>query len=488
VKKHVLIVDDEPTWVTRLTRELRRRACVVTEVSTSGEAIARVRGGFDGLVLLASDLPDSDTVAVVGQLKGFAPDGEFVLMTRQGMGPEDADQMPSGLRVIPKSDGPQRLATLALEVLDARERETPGERSGSPLHTRHRFASILTRSPRMRRVFEMLTQVVDSRVSVLIEGESGTGKELVARALHHEGRRGDAPFVAVNCAGIPDALLESELFGHERGAFTGAIASRKGKFEQADGGTLFLDEIGEMPPHLQAKLLRVLQDRQIERVGGTALRPVDVRIISATHRDLSAMVEARTFREDLYYRLAVFPISLPPLRAREGDVQLLARHFLARFCAEEHKAPLGLAPETLAILERHPFPGNVRELENVISRAVLVAAHDLVRPDDLPDDFLGRLGDQPSAPASAVSGLSAPSQADAAGPGDPLTEALTALYPSLAELPSLASVEHALFSRALALANGNVGRASMALGVSRATLYRRLRQAQPARTPDDEPA
>jgi transcriptional regulator with GAF, ATPase, and Fis domain len=352
----------------------------------------------------------------------------------------------------------------------------------------------------MRKLFDMLEHVVDSKVTVLLQGESGTGKELVARALHYEGMRRKGPFVAVNCGGIPETLLESELFGHERGAFTGAVATKKGKFELADGGTLFLDEIGEMPLHLQVKLLRVLQERQVERIGGTSPRAIDVRIVSATHRDLMEMVREKRFREDLYYRLAVFPVHLPPLRDREGDTALLAQHFLEKALKEEGKPQKTLSPATLAALDKYPFPGNVRELENIVNRAVLLSSGDVIEPRDLPigvlesvrtDDREPRLARAPEQGAGngsqrpATKGLAAMdelagllSQIKAAQtePRMALAQVLEVLFGSLVDLPTADSVEHALIERALKLADGNVAEAAKALGMSRATIYRRIRK------------
>jgi two-component system response regulator FlrC len=241
---------------------------------------------------------------------------------------------------------------------------------------------LLTRDPIMRRVLETARSVADSRAPVLLEGESGTGKELVARLVHACSPRRARPFVAVNCAAMPHELLESELFGHERGAFTGALGRKLGKFELADGGTLLLDEIGEMDVRLQAKLLRVLQEWEIDRVGGTAAIPVDVRIVATTNRRLGDLVERGGFRQDLFYRLMVVPLVLPPLRARRADVGLLARYFLERFRGER---PLGLSAAALAALEARPWPGNVRELEHVVERAVLLARGLEIEPADLED-------------------------------------------------------------------------------------------------------
>ncbi len=243
-------------------------------------------------------------------------------------------------------------------------------------------------SPRMREIWRLLARAAPSDATVLLRGESGTGKEVAARAIHRQSRRAHRPFVAINCATLSETLLESELFGHEQGAFTGAVARKTGKFEVADTGTLFLDEIAEMPPTLQAKLLRVLQEREFERVGGTRPIRVDVRVIAATHRDLEAAIRAGTFREDLFYRLNVISCILPPLRERREDVPLLASHFAARFGTRLGRRVAGFTPEARALLQRYAWPGNVRELSNAVERAIVLGEDDLIRPEDLPETIL----------------------------------------------------------------------------------------------------
>ncbi|HEV8539965.1 MAG TPA: sigma 54-interacting transcriptional regulator [Nitrospiraceae bacterium] len=263
-----------------------------------------------------------------------------------------------------------------------------GESKGS-LH-----ASLVGNSDAMRQVYEAIRRVSHSHATVLLRGESGTGKELVAKAIHLESPRSAGPFVGFHCAAVTETLLESELFGHERGAFTGAVEQRKGRFEQADGGTLFLDEIGDIPPATQVKLLRVIQERCFERVGGNRLLSVDVRVISATHRDLEAMVLAGTFREDLYYRLNVVPIALPSLRARAGDIPLLIEHFLARF-NRENRRQIHLGRDLMGLMARYHWPGNVRELQNCMERLVVMAepGHDMVSLNNVPPSLQGYFAD-----------------------------------------------------------------------------------------------
>jgi DNA-binding NtrC family response regulator len=264
--------------------------------------------------------------------------------------------------------------------------------------------SIVGQSPAMQEVFKMVGRISNSDAAVMITGESGSGKELVARAIHQYSARNDRPFLAINCAAIPENLLESELFGHEKGSFTGASAQRIGRFEQCDGGTLFLDEIGDMPLAIQSKLLRVLQDGTFSRVGGNHTIKTDVRIVAATNKNLEAEVAAKTFREDLFYRLNVVRLQLPPLRGRREDIRLLAEYFLKRVAAQKLKPQLQLSTEAVELLESHPWPGNVRELENTIQRASVLATGDVLLPKDLP---LGQ-GVPPAPEAAAAATATAP--------------------------------------------------------------------------------
>ena len=310
-----------------------------------------------------------------------------------------------------------------------------------------RSAALIGESVRLRAAVKVARQVARSTATVLVHGESGTGKELLARVIHDESGRARGPFVAVNCAAIPETLLESELFGHERGAFTGAAARRIGRFERASGGTLFLDEVGDMSPAMQAKILRALQEEEIERVGGDRPVPVDVRVVAATNRDLEAEVEAGRFREDLYYRLAVVVVQLPPLRERGEDVELLARHFVEHFARKHGRGVHELDDAALELLRGHPWPGNVRQLRNVVERALLMAEGPILFPEHLPDEV--RLGARAGqAPAYAAEGVLLP----------------------------LRQVEHLHIRRALALSRGNLGATAELLGIHRNTLRQKLRR------------
>jgi DNA-binding NtrC family response regulator len=315
------------------------------------------------------------------------------------------------------------------------------------------FGAIVGESEALAEVLTRVEQVAPTASTVLLRGETGTGKEMVARAVHLNSDRAERPFVAVNCAALPAELLESELFGHEKGAFTGAIAQRKGRFELADGGSLFLDEIGELPMEVQVKLLRVLQEREFERVGSGTPIKVDVRVISATNRDLEALTEQQRFREDLYYRLNVFPLVLPPLRDRGNDVLLLAEHFLEKFVRINRRGPTELDPDARAALMAHSWPGNVRELQNVIERAAIVAGAATLSAADL--DFGRR--PQASPPPSA------PAAADAEASSRPLRA-------------RLADEERTSIVRAIEGSGGNIAAAARALGINRSTLYFRIKK------------
>lgn len=356
-------------------------------------------------------------------------------------------------------------------------------------------SGIIGQSTTLADVFRILGKVAPTDSTVLVTGESGTGKELLVRALHANSCRADKPFVPINCGAIPKELLESELFGHEKGTFTHAIRSRPGRFELADGGTIFLDEIGEMELSLQVKILRVLQEKEIERVGGSGCKKVDVRIVAATNRDLEAEVEAGHFREDLYYRLNVIPLHLPPLRERGGDVLLLARHFLDHFCRKKARPPLGLAPDTRRILAAYAWPGNVRELENFMERLSILVDGAVVQPSDLPRKILDQVGDISVLPdveeAGAPEADASPAQpapvASAPAQTRPDAQSGDFVWPDLAVLEAhglnlkdfLDAVESRLIDEALNRAEGVKNQAAEYLGIKRTTLIEKLKKRNP---------
>jgi DNA-binding NtrC family response regulator len=369
----------------------------------------------------------------------------------------------------------QRVVVTVRNALDAWDQaEQVAELSGSLLR-RDRFAQLVAQSPQMEEVKAAIDKLAPSRVNVLVTGPSGTGKEVVARAIHASGPRANLPFVAVNCAGIPDTLLDSELFGYERGAFTGAVARKIGKFEAATGGTLFLDEIGDMSLNLQVKLLRVLQDGRFERLGGNQVVQAQARILCATNRDLAAMVRQGTFREDLYYRIAVFSLELPPLSARRGDIPLLVEHFLRQAARDEGKDIRGVSPEVMRLFELHSWPGNVRQLQNVLLRAAVVCDTAQVSLRDLPEAFVDevRALPRPAQDGQAVTpaDLLAPPTASLT---DRLDTALRWAFPDDAGIPTVDDLEAAGVRLALERLHDNMAQAAKQLGISRATLYRRI--------------
>ncbi|HEX6199308.1 MAG TPA: sigma 54-interacting transcriptional regulator [Thermoanaerobaculia bacterium] len=337
------------------------------------------------------------------------------------------------------------------------------------LDARRARGEIVGRDPRMLAILDLIRRVADGPATVLIQGESGTGKDLVARALHYESSRRERPFVAINCAAVPEPLFESELFGHERGAFTGADRRYLGRLEQAHGGTVFLDEIGEMPYPLQAKILRFLQSQEVTRLGGTETRKIDVRVVAATSRDLGALAEEGRFQRSLFFRLNVIPVEVPALRDRRGDVPLLAEHFLRKY-GTLYQREVRLSPEAFDALAAYEFPGNVRELENLIHRLVAMADGDLVGPGDLPQEVVGA----PGTPFSLA--------AAAPGPGLDGTDASLEAVRRHRErvLDLLATEERRLAERAVEEAGGSVTRAAERLGVHRVTLHRMLRRGRPA--------
>ncbi len=329
---------------------------------------------------------------------------------------------------------------------------------------------IIGQSTSLAEVFRTLTKVAPTDSTVLVTGESGTGKELLVRALHQQSQRRDKPFVPINCGAIPKELLESELFGHEKGAFTHAIRTRPGRFELAEGGTVFLDEIGEMDLLLQVKILRVLQEREIERVGGQGTRKVDVRIVAATNRDLEREVAAGHFREDLFYRLNVIPLHLPSLRERGEDILLLARHFLTHFCSVKKRAPLQLSPDVQRVLEAYPWPGNVRELENLAERLSILCDTDTVGLEDLPAKILSQVGDLAALPQPA--------------PRPVFVQSCGFVWPSIADLRDknmglkefFDFAEEKLLVEALQMAGGVKNQAAEILGIKRTTLIEKLKK------------
>jgi two-component system, NtrC family, response regulator AtoC len=382
----VLVVDDEP-GVRASVKMVLDGVCIVLEASDGPAALEAVRSGDVDVCLLDVRLPGMEGIEVLERLKRLDAGLEVVLVTAVRTVRTAVEAMKLGAYdYLTKPFAVEDLRSVVNRALERRALQREVRYLRDELARHEGFDQLVGRSPAMRRVYEIVRQIADTTATVLITGESGTGKELIARAIHRQGGRRDRPFVAVNCAALPAELLESELFGHERGAFTGAHARKLGKFEMAHTGTLLLDEVGSLRLDLQPKLLRVLQEREIERVGGSRAIGIDVRIIAATNADLRQAVAAGRFREDLFYRLHVVPIAVPPLRHRREDVAPLARHFMAKYALQFGKTVTDLSPGALGALERYHWPGNVRELENIVARSVALASEPTVQLDQIPLD------------------------------------------------------------------------------------------------------
>jgi two-component system response regulator AtoC len=383
MKKRVLLVDDEANVRKALTTALRKEGYETREASGGLEALEAVKLFQPGVMLIDLRMPELDGMETLRRLKSSpGPHPSVVMMTAYGSADDVMEAMKLGAfdYVQKPFDVAQVKQVVAKAFADqpftvGREERTEPQ-AGS-------MNNLIGLSQKMREVYKLVGKVSMTRATVLIQGESGTGKELIARAIHANSPRADKPFIPINCGAIPENLLESEMFGYERGAFTGAAGRKPGLFELADGGTLFLDEIGELSLPLQVKLLRVLQERMITRLGGAEQIPVDVRIIAATNRDLPELMRRGQFREDLYYRLNVVPIEVPPLRERKEDIPLLLNHFLAKFCREMGKGVDSVSREAVDLLMEYDWPGNVRELENVVERAVVMASGSVILPEHI---------------------------------------------------------------------------------------------------------
>jgi DNA-binding NtrC family response regulator len=384
----VLVVDDEP-GVQESLRMLLKDDCQVAAAGSVDAALEQLQRGPTDLILLDLVMPGRSGLELLRELRRHDSPPPVVVLTATRNVDTAVEAMKQGaVDYVTKPFEVEALRIKVRQLLEKRELEREVVQLRARVEQRERLGEMLGRSEAMQEVFHTLRRVARSRTSVLIRGESGTGKELAARAVHDLSERREGPFVAVNCAAIPDPLIESELFGHERGAFTDAVDQRIGKFESASGGTLFLDEIGELSSGVQAKLLRALQDLRIERVGGSRPIEVDVRVVAATNRDLERDVADGRFRADLFYRINVVPIEMPPLRARREDIRRLAEHFLERARTEAGRGPSRIAAPALAALERAPWPGNVRELRNAVEHGVALAEGGMLELEDLPQSVL----------------------------------------------------------------------------------------------------
>ena len=379
-----LIVEDKESLRAMLRHALEGRQYTVIEATDEVEATAALQEHRPAVVLTDLRLPRGDGFGVLRAAKELDPEISIIVMTAYGSIEDAVEAMKEGaMDFLAKPVDPDHLLLLVARALDRHRIVTENMLLKEELAIRRGLPQIVGQDASLKQVIGTLRRAAASDATVLLEGESGTGKELFARALHVFSSRAEGPFVAINCAAIPEGLLESELFGHEKGAFTGAVARKPGKFEVAHRGTLFLDEIADLPLPLQAKILRVVEERRFERVGGTVPMQVDVRLVAATNRDLRAAVAARLFREDLYFRLSVFPITIPPLRDRGEDVQILARYFIDRFCKDLKKPATALSPQAEEALRQYRWPGNVRELQNCIERTVILCDTSEIQPRHL---------------------------------------------------------------------------------------------------------
>jgi DNA-binding NtrC family response regulator len=497
----ILIIDDDAEIRYSLTRVLSSRKWQVVEAASGEQGIAVVKRAPPDLVFLDIRMGGMSGIEALQHIRAANPKQLVVLMTAFGTAQTAIEAMKYGaFDYIMKPFDPHKILAIAENALQAHADLRAASDYKPILNSEDYKEGIVGSSPVMQDVFKVIGQVTASDVTVMITGESGTGKELVARSIWKHSHRAGKPFIAVNCAAIPDNLIESELFGHEKGSFTGATGQRLGKFELCDGGTIFLDEIGDMALATQTKILRVLQQGEIQRVGGTDTIRVDVRILAATNKDLEAMVRAKTFREDLYYRLNVVRIRMPALRDRGADIPQIVDFCLQNLVKQKKARVTKMSPEALAVLVRHTWPGNVRELENVIYRSAVIAQGETILLKDLPAEIRAAVGPVPAGaaaepatpvetptaeaaprraePAAAVAGNEPPAPDAAPGAGLTVDGALDFLHLQLAkgDEPILARLEREMVVRVLKAEGGNQLRASEKLGMTRATLRKRIEE------------
>ncbi len=389
-KSKILIVDDDPSLRRVLEVQLEQEGYAAASAASGQQALSMLQLQAYDLIIADQKMPEFSGIALLRQIRSQYPEAVMIILTAFGTVETAVEAMKAGAYdYLTKPVHPDELSLVVHRALEHSLLVKEVRALRSSLNEKFGFDNILGRSDALLQVLDTAARAAATGSTILIRGETGTGKELLAKAIHFNSARKDKPFITINCAAIPKELLESELFGHRKGAFTGAVANRKGKVEIADGGTLFLDEIGDMPLELQVKVLRLIQQGEIEKLGSEGTQKVDVRIIAATHRDLQAMIEDETFREDLYYRLAVIPLTVPPLRERPEDIPELVQHFFGISKEKNRRSGLTMAPALLPYFTQYRWPGNIRELENVIERVVALARGDVVTIQDLPP-LLGR--------------------------------------------------------------------------------------------------
>jgi len=452
----ILVVDDEPNYLIVLSELLKEEGFEVMTAESGEDGRKIVEENDLDLVITDMRMPGMDGLQLLNAIKEFNRDLPVIMITAFGEVDKAVVAMKAGAyNYLAKPFNNEELLVNIKKAIEHYSLLRENLRLRDEARVRYGFASIVGKNARMQEIYRLIEKVAPTPSSVLITGESGTGKELVARAIHINSPREKAPFISVNCAALPETLLESELFGHERGAFTGATSMRKGRFELADSGTLFLDEIGDLPLSLQAKLLRVLQERSFERVGGVKQIKVDVRIITATNRDLKDEVDKGRFREDLYYRFNVLHIHLPPLRERADDIPMLTEHFINKFAGLLNKPTLRISGDALRYLTGLPWEGNVRELENTIERAAILCSDNVIRPEDVHPDLPGG------------------EEASNWSPDSDLRQFLPANLP----LPEvLNGVEEQMVKRALEEANYVQARAAENLGITKSLLQYKMKK------------
>ncbi len=464
----LLVADDDPAVRESLERALTREGYAVVLAPDGQTALERLQAGGIDLVLSDLKMPGLSGLELLPRAKAAAPEVDFIMLTAFGTVEEAVKAMKDGATdFLTKPFQRAQLVKVVRQALERRALIAQNRALQQRLDALLSQGEAIGVSPAFRRLMTLVDQVADSSATVLIQGESGAGKELVARAIHERSSRRKRPFVAVNCAALPETLLESELFGYEKGAFTGAAGRKEGRFELADGGTLFLDEVADLSPVTQPKILRVLQEGEFERVGGTKTIRVDVRIVAATNQDLATLVREKRFREDLFYRLNVITLVAPPLRERKEDIPVLAQHFLRVYAAKNNRRLEGVSDSALACLEAYSWPGNVRELENVVERAVVLARGARIEVADLPESVTERSVMLVRGPAAEGAGApDLPAGAQAAGEG---------VFKIRVGTP-LAEVAQRLLEETLRLTKGNKTLTARILGIDPKTVFRKLKQ------------
>jgi DNA-binding NtrC family response regulator len=480
MSKTVLVVDDDPTQRRLIQAVLERDGFAVSHAESGDAAMAHLASGAPvDVVLLDLVMPGLNGQDTLKEMRARGFVQPVIVLTASGGVDTVVRAMQAGATdFFIKPASPERITVSIRNALSMGDLKGEVDRLSKRVSGKTTFADLIGSSPAMTLVKRMGERAAKSAIPILITGESGVGKELIARAVHGSSERAGKPFVAVNCGAIPENLVESILFGHEKGSFTGATDKHLGKFKEADGGTLFLDEVGELPLDMQVKLLRALQEGEIDPIGSKRSQKVDVRIVSATNRDVAQAVTQGRFREDLYYRLNVFPIEAPSLRERREDVPALVEAFIRRFNVEEGKRVIGAAPETLALLTAFDWPGNVRQLENTVYRAIVLADAPYLQPYDFP----------------AISGLAAPIEAEPPAPGlgrPDLPSVLQATHAAMASAPgdapvrilddrghlrTLEEIERDLIQHAIDVYAGHMSEVARRLGIGRSTLYRKVRE------------